>query len=259
VKTRAADFGILWRLTIPFGLASSVCLALGFICPAGGLFINLAVTLFGIVVTVNYVNGILARRDRLAWSGALKLVAHRLVVVSSSGITGIREALSISLSHFQPSSPLDEKAVMQGYLEFCELWVEPAIPIQMRGLDQKGWAKLARALSELQGNLDHVLVIFGSRIRPTEYQSILEIEELLRGVLGQYATIPEMLGVPDEDLPQLLRVSAPEYKRAVTARAADSVGEIVMKLRTLGSASLDFEAEAQQPRSLSLRSFFVRS
>lgn len=152
----------LWRyLNIPLGVATAAAIGVHMIWPAAGFWINLATTLVGSIVAVNYVDRVLRRRAQLEWGGAVGLIAKRLQTVCCGAITNFGlSADRLSLANV----PVVDT---QSYMKVCEAEIEPAVDGLVRNLEQADWKRLANVLDLTYRDLQDVVAVFGAKLRPT--------------------------------------------------------------------------------------------
>lgn len=233
----------LWRnLNIPLGVVTAAAIGVHFIWPADGFWINLATTLVGSIVAVNYVDRVLRRHTQLEWRGAVGLIAKRLQTVCCGAITNIRGAIGLSADRL---SIAHARVVdTESYMKVCEFEIEPAVDGLVRNLDQAEWKRLANVLELTYRDLQDMVAVFGAKLRPIEFREILGIQDDLRGVLGMWSTFPDVLGVPDSDLKPNRFDDQIEFKHHMTRQLAGQVSSIVARIRGLGLSSIDFERAA---------------
>jgi len=233
----------LWRyLNIPLGLATAAAIGLHFVWPAAGFWINLATTLLGSIVAVNYVDRVLRRHTQLEWRGAIELIAQRLQTVCGHAITNIRSAIGLSADQLSIArTPPDDNAA---YFRVCEREIEPAADGLVRRLDQRQWKRLAETLELTHRDLQDFLIIFGARLRPAEFREIIGIQDDLRGVIGLCQTFPDVLGISDADLKPNRFGNQLQFKHHMTRQLAGQVSAILVRIRRLGLSAIDFEKTA---------------
>jgi hypothetical protein len=233
----------LWRyLNIPLGTATAAAIGVHFLWPAAGFWVNLATTLVGTIVAVNYVDRVLRRHTQLEWRGAVGLIAKRLQTVCCGAITEIR--ISIGLSADRLSNSSARVFDTSSYMKVCELEIEPAVDGLVRNLDRAEWKRLANALERAYRDLQDLLAVFGAKLRASEFREILALQDDLRGTLIMWSTFPDLLGVPDAELPTNRYGDQIEFKHHMTRQLAGQVSSIVTRLRKLGLSALEFEKAA---------------
>lgn len=228
------DRWLVRHLVVPLSLASACFLALHMVLPLGGLFLNLAASFVAIVVTVLYVDRILQRHERLRWEGAATLISGRILATVTGNITNLRVALDFP--SIEPRT-LDSISIHGQYLAYCEQVIEPAVHSRVKKLDVAGWKKLARAIQTSYANCENVLTLFSNRLDPKQLQHLVELENALRTAMLPYETFPDLLGVPDHELP-LSKSDPRSLRNHQTEWGASEVERALRTCRLLGQYEL---------------------
>jgi hypothetical protein len=88
----------LWlKLVVPLALLFALSLLVHQWWPAAGFFVSLATTLFGIIVTVAYVDWVLSAHEKARWAGTGSRVQERLYVNATLVVTFIRQTLGFGV------------------------------------------------------------------------------------------------------------------------------------------------------------------
>ena len=190
----------LWRkLVLPLGTGALTLLALHFVVPFDGWWLNLSASFVAIVVTILYVDRILERHDQLKWSTAAELISQRILLTCSGNITNLRGALDIPPMSVLSTSP---GTIQRDYLDHSASVVEPAIASHVRSLDVAGWKKLATGIRACYTNCENVLSLFGAKLDPKELELLIATQNHLRSAVLPYEAFPDLLGLPDDQMPQ---------------------------------------------------------
>ena len=203
--------------------------------PLDGLWLNLGASFIAIIVTILYVDRILERHDERRWHRPKKLISHRIMVTVGSNITNIRGALGIAPLNALITEP---RAMHREYLKYCAAVIEPEVASQVGGLDQVGWKRLARAIEACYTNCENVLSLFASTLDPRQLELLIEMQNHLRTAALPYQTFPDLLGVPDNNLPAT-KSDPRELRDHHAGWAASELKEVLRSCRELGEYELN--------------------
>ncbi|MBS1723473.1 MAG: hypothetical protein JSS66_11025 [Armatimonadetes bacterium] len=222
----------LWRrLTIPLAVATSLVLLLAWFCPLEGtpfhgLFLHLAVELAVLIVTVLYVESIVIRHDELKWEKADALVREQIARFANYVTSILRDAFDMpaSVLNMDAFDSATSKAAHDEMARVAEHVLKPMASAKVKAIDQAGWSKLAEQIGTALRVSDGLFTTFGNRMRPEIYQKVLEIRTELDTVLATYTMVPDVLGVPDNELaPLTTGESGVPLKRSIDRRLAQDM------------------------------------
>jgi len=226
----------LWKALIaPLGVGAIALIALHFLVPLGGLWINLSASLITIILTVLYVDRILKHQEATRWASATKLVSGRLSLLAATTITNIRGALNLPAPQIMVAT---DNEVQQEYLYYCRVGIEPAVLDSVQGLDIEGWKEVSKAIRASYGNAENALALLSARLDPRELELLMDLQNHLRTALLSYETFPDLLGVPDHLLPKIK--TDPKFLRDHHVKwAASEIQAALKNCRELGEHELD--------------------
>ncbi|KKM61373.1 hypothetical protein LCGC14_1532330, partial [marine sediment metagenome] len=218
----------LWRrLVLPLGLATVALFALHTQFPADGLFINLASSFVVVIVTVLYIDRVLERRREVEWSAASHLISDRLFLLSNSTITNVRTALGIDASHLELALALVDIEA-GGYFDVSEKMIEPRARSKVIGLDNKGWHGLDKALQESYADCEQALLVFGNKLKPDEFAGLARLQSRIRKARFAYEVFPDIVGVPDHQLPPSTRGDRREFRDEIVKTAGGDIRNVLI-------------------------------
>ena len=215
------------RLVLPLLTAVAVCMLVSKHVPDPweGLTVNLAAAFLGSIVTILYVDVVLRHHEEAMWKRVRSKVFMRLERVANGFISSVRLGFGLK----PPDSSIDLSRIRRELLRLAEDVLVPARPGVER-MDQEQWQIFARNLQGLSQEVDRILTLFSRNLNPDYTSSLLEIQEAALGILGQYTTWPDLLGVPEQSLP--LRKdgsSRVPYVRALKTLIASDVEQLLAK------------------------------
>jgi len=194
----------LWKsLIIPLGVLAVLFLVLSFLVPClNGLFVNLATTFLGILLTVCYVDYILRRHDRERWAAATARIESRiqnLAVITSQSFRG---AFNIDY-HVIRETAIDidnPTSIRTEIIRVIRQVLLPQVDAKVPTIDQKDWTNLKTQLQRITQWIDHLVTAFGERLDPEVYSMVLKIEDHINGIGALAITFFDVIGVPDSEL-----------------------------------------------------------
>jgi len=194
---------LLLPLLLPLSLVFLLAIFANIIWDTDGFFINLATEVIGILITVGYVDWILRRHEDQKWLSTDARISERLKVILNSTVTTIRVGLGVSHDIFDERvmRKADSNLMHGEVIRVAEHVLIPMLPQRIRSLDQNGWKILARNLQLMNAATMEFINNFRARLSPTQMNLLLDLDESLRHALISYRTFPDVLGVPDDQLP----------------------------------------------------------
>ncbi len=196
--------GFLWkRLILPLGILTALSLVLAFLVPSlNGLFVNLATTFLGILLTVCYVDYILRRHDKERWSATTARIESRVqnlaVVTSQSFRTAFH--IDASVIHQAVIDVFNPASVRTEILRVIRQELLPRVDAAVPTLNQKDWADLTGQLERIFRRRDQLIISFGNRLDPEVFALLLKIEDDITGIWTMVITFFDVIGVPDHEL-----------------------------------------------------------
>jgi hypothetical protein len=195
-------FLLKW-LVFPLCVAAFVSMLVSLCVPDPwkSLLVNLAATFLGSIVTVFFVEAILRRGEEQRWKRFRGHVGKQVTNLANATASSIRSALGISLPDSwmdlgRANDPVQMRQMMIGLIEQELL---PAIS-GLAYMDQSKWRILAQNLRNCVQNCGFLLSLFGPRMDAETAALILDLQEKAREVLIPYDILPDLLGVPFEQL-----------------------------------------------------------
>lgn len=188
-------------VVLPLTTAAVVALLLAVLVPWQGLFVNICSSFIAILVTVGYVDLILGEHEKRRWADATKNIGKRLQKLATVAGSQFRTAFRISpevLGH--ESHWGDPSSVRRKMIEVNNNTLIPAVPIEIPRLTQNGWRQLITQMQITYEGFEKLINVYGNWINPEIFSGIMEIQDSMWSTIELYATFPDVLGVPDEDL-----------------------------------------------------------
>lgn len=217
------------RLILPLGLLAGASIIAAVFVPWQGLFISLATTFIGIILTVSYVNYVLRQHERQRWAPVDTIIRDYLRQFASVVVSQFRVVFGVGAEalYFQASNYEEAQARMRDVvIQLAEQVLTPMVVVHTINMDQHAWKRLDASLRTVVQYADSLVSLFGQRMEPAHLHLLLSIRNKAMGILMTYTILPDMLGVPDDELPQSTGVEeAATLKRQYTLRAADDIQE----------------------------------
>lgn len=218
---------------------SALCFAVfAWLCPLGGLWLNLLSTTVGIGATVLYVDRVLARREAERWQDVDTHAQASLVRVANSVATSVRSALGVAPPPHVPG-PGGEGGIAGSSLEYLHAMQGFAgVPLRAYAgrMRPKQWGAMMHGLQSSSAEIDRLLVVFGHRLPPPLQATTLELRDAILGLFCRYATWPDIIGVEESELPTRRDGSKVTRKeqRALTDLACEALDEVLTHACGLG-------------------------
>ena len=191
---------LIRNLIIPFSIATLISLVLGNYIPWQGFFVNLAVTFFGFLLTISYVDIILEEHDRKRWKGVDKLIHEDIHSFINSTFSCVQTAFADD--RFEKFSLLTQKIINHELsiqeISFKDLQTDFFItPKMVDNLNQEQWSELASGLQKSVDNANRLIDIFGHKLEPQVITQVFDVRNQIRKTLASHEIFYERLYVPE--------------------------------------------------------------
>ncbi len=197
---------LLKRLVLPLLFATGASLggSLVAIEPWKGLFVNLAATFIGSIITVFYVDAALRHSRELEWAHVRSLVNQRVSRVANICVTSTRIAFGFDTRLFE-RGVLGSGNVKRAQEEIIRIAENVLIPgaQKVEEMDGRAWQTYFQSLRGVTMEVDRLLNLFASNFDPVLTQMLLEIQSAAERVCVPYLTFPDVLGVAPHELTPL--------------------------------------------------------
>jgi hypothetical protein len=171
---------------------------------ADGFFLHLATEIVGILITICYVDWILREHEQEKWRATDTRIANRLRILLNVIVSSIRHGLGYGpeILNERVMASLDLITTHKEVIRVGEHVIAPSVHHRIRSLDADGWKSLARQIEHAYNGTLVFLSTFQSRLSPEQISHLLDIQESLSNSLVSYTTFPELMGVPEDQLPE---------------------------------------------------------
>jgi hypothetical protein len=225
----------LWmRLVLPLILFFGAAIFMNFVWEAQGFFLNLATELVGILITISYVDWILRHHEKLKWLPTDTRIANRLRILLNATISSIRSGLGFSdeVIDARVTATLNLVAIHKDIIRVAEQIIAPEALTRIQALNQDAWKSLARQIQNAHNGVLTFINVFQSRLSPDQICNLLDLQESLSNSLTYYTVFPDLMGVPEDKLPQTK--TPPEMLQKFgcesTAKEIQKICELAKKL-----------------------------
>ena len=221
---------LIKTLALPLIVATLIALALGYYFPWQGLFVNLATSLFSVLITILYVERVLQEHDRRLWEKVSKRIAGRALKYGNSIVLEIRVALGFEMNIFDREA-MDFSNMQNAQREIARVTehiIVPAVAERLHFLNPIQWKSFAAALERIVRDGDELINLYGNKLQPDVLQSILDIQEDSSLALASFSIIPDLLGVAEENLAFSNRDSTIGYREASISLIAKRTQAVLM-------------------------------
>ena len=219
---------LLLRLLLPLTIVFTVSIGLHHQFNFDGFFLNLATELIGIIITVAYVEWIIRKHEQTKWGATKQKIKERFIVFLNGLISGIRSNLGYQ------SDIYDERILDKGdpslihdeLIRVAQQVLEPTVLHKLETLGPEEWKSMYRHMNLMHQVAKDLLVLFGSKLGPSLYEELLDLEEAIRNSMTMYVTFPEFAGVSDDELPET-RTPPQELKRSIYKLTAEGIRTVL--------------------------------
>jgi hypothetical protein len=242
---------LLKTLILPLSVLTVLSLVLAYIWPVEGLFINLAATFLGTLLTVFYVDRVLRAHERQVWAGVDRLIRLRIERFANLSIHGFRTAFGFGADIMTDPRNISDPdnvhlALLDESIRIAENLLMPAAATRVPKIDRKAWLWLVQHLQGVSNFGEQIIQAFGHRLDAETLHLILQIEEAISSIQTDYQIFPDVLGVPDAELRPSLQGSVQDtvkLKHRYNVRVSENA-VLVMRLasqllRSLSTAGRD--------------------
>jgi hypothetical protein len=205
-------------LVVPLSLGAALCMLASFWLrdPWRSLFVNLAASFLGSIITVFFVEKILRSGEERKWERFREHAGKQITFLATRTASSIREALAIPLpDRWKTMDVVDNPPrIRQMMIEMIEQDLLPAIA-KMEQMSQDDWQTLASTLRDSVRNCEVIFSLFGAKLGPEITALILDLHERIRRVLAPLEFIPDLSSGPvvkalrhqaTQDAEKLLRI-----------------------------------------------------
>jgi len=192
----------LWKkLVIPVALLILLCFVLNLLIPWQGFFLNLAVTLIGILFAVLYVDYILKQHEENRWTPAKLLIEKKLFGFANMSVSQFRVAFKIDYKVLNSEVIFgDNLSNIRGeMIRLAQDILLPIVDSNVEILTKTDWEILFRQLKISWENADKLLSNYGNWIEPEKLVLLMEIQEEIWNIINLYVTFPEIVEIHNDN------------------------------------------------------------
>ena len=187
------DRQLITRLFIPLILLTILILVINKYYEFQGLFINLATELIGIIITVIYVDYIIKKRETEKWKNVDKKVSAALRTFINATISTVRtsfgygfDIIDYRVQQEVEHNPKNINLMFKELIRISREILEPTTLAKVSIFDQKNWKAFIEQIQYLYDSDVKLLSIYGSKLTPTQYELLMEIQDLLTRITIPY-------------------------------------------------------------------------
>jgi len=228
----------LWRKLIrPLAIMVLVVFVLAMLVPWRGLFINLTTTLLGILLIIGYVDRVQKTyEEKERWAVAMELIKKRIDHFAIVSFSNFRAAFHIGPEIIdQGAIDIDNQSSIRAEMTRVIERMLPAVKEHVRKMTKNDWKNLIPQLQATYKWADDLGQLYGFRVEPDVLVLTMKIQNEMEGIAVLYAAFPDVIGIPDDQLPT---------KRDGTSAIKDRIGmenvisSNITNILTLASALL---------------------
>lgn len=207
---------LITPLVLPLLAVFGTAVAVHCYWQADGFFLNLATELLGILITICYVDWILTRHEQQQWTPTDRRINDRLRVLLNATVSSIRSSIGFGTDVLNQSALLSNDAIQmhRDVIRVGEHVVAPALDKRIAALDERGWHLLNKQAMRSAAATILFVQTFQNRMSPEQLTLLLDLEDALSGSMTYYATFPDVIGVPHDNLPNPDDLRQPAIQKA---------------------------------------------
>lgn len=234
------DKQIFKKLILPLSLLTIMSFILNCFFSFYGFFINLSTELISIIITVLYVDYIIKKRELENWINVEKQVSGELRIYINATISTIRTAFNIDIFNLI-KYPINIDAMNQELIKFSKEILEPNTLKKVSNINQNEWKIFINQILNLRNEGDRLLTIFNAKLNPQQYEYFLLIQYCLKSIHNSYSIFPDIIGIPDNELPMDNIDQAIELKESFNVIISNEIIDLLSNCRNLSSYLSDLK------------------
>lgn len=223
---------IVTRLVVPFAVATTICAAIAWFYPqpwVQDVALAAAGSFFSVVLAALVVDRIIAAHERQRWAGVQEIVGSWVDRVATVALTSLRVAFGIEPIDLDRLEPIISGCAPErrsALLRLAEEVVHPALSYGVVAMTAQDWKTLSINLSNLMGENDRLLSLFGERLDPAVQAEMLNLADATFGVLATYRALFDVLGVPEDQRRPNAKMSPQEETRMLNSVANSALSKL---------------------------------
>jgi len=229
------DRRFLSSVVVPVGVATAFMLVLHHFLDWDGFFLSMAANLVTLVFTVMYVDRALRSHMESRQYPANARVNTRVWTFANACMSCCRDALGYDVDILDHTSfeNLEPLSIANELKRASKDIIEPMAVSRVQVFRQQDWHRTKARADEIWGNTNHIMTVFGSRIEPTVWSNLLDIQESVRSISDLIFTWESILDVPTRK---------PDIRDFVVKRVAADISRVSSLARELSELTLDNSA-----------------
>lgn len=162
------------------------------------LLLNLGTGLLGIVFVIGGLEDIKKRNNEKNWKRSKDIILKKIEKFNNKYNTYVRVFFNIEVRIPFEKEPNEEnfKKFNIDVLDLTETEILPNIADKILVISTDNWKKFYSQLKELNKDVTEILMIFGNKIDPESYFTILSIQTAIDNCIESYETLPELFVYP---------------------------------------------------------------
>ncbi len=192
----------LWKkLIIPVVLLIILCFVLNLLIQWQGFFLNLAVTLIGILFGVLYIDYILKQHEKKRWAPAKLLIEKNIFEFATLAVSQFRVAFKINYEVLNREVIFGDNLskIREEMVRLAQTILLPSVDSSVEILTKTDWETLIRQLKITWENADKLLSNYGNWIEPEKLVLIMEIQNEIWSIINLYVTFPEIAEIHNDN------------------------------------------------------------
>lgn len=198
---------LILGLSLPLLTLSALFLVLARPISTSDLLLNIATDFITLIITIWYVDWILKKHEDAKWKGTHKFITSLAGEIAHGAISTIAENCFLSKEIFpRKNPPLHTRSlqdIQQEILENAKKLDRDNLIGHLDKLSVPQWQGLFQSIGKFPNEISTFLSQFGSRLSPSELESILSLRRSIKSATSTYSLFNDFLGVPIESMPKV--------------------------------------------------------
>ena len=173
-----------------------------------GLFINLATEIFGIIITIVFVNWIIERNNKILWAKTDRRLTYKLqryATLFIRKINGLFHLPTISIPHLKGKDPFIH--IYQSYIRYVNETIIPNLKEYFFKFTQNDWEIFDQEMKNELNEVYKIQILFSPHFQPAFNHWFLDIIEKMEDIRQDYELFKDEDGTINENHNAELRES----------------------------------------------------
>ncbi len=194
-----------FKLITPLLISSAAFIVIGIYMNDDGLFISLGTGIIGIIITIIYVDIIIAKHEKRKWKAVSELLQKEIYITSNVLVSSFRTAFKLSPDDFfgfdsmYKMIDMDERAIAVNVLEAYKRKISDNIYGYIVEMDESSWKLLLTNLGNLHNACINFQSMYNSISSPKQIECIMTVTTETFIILQHLKLVPEYYSMSHDE------------------------------------------------------------